>query len=91
MTQVRHRKEHKTRASKEPSLASNLELEGTSSFQSNTPNVSQQNLRKSLAQPNTGQSLDPNLKAELEPQFGHSFGDVRVHTELRFFQESREE
>ncbi len=83
MKEVRHRKEPKTRTSAERKLASDLESEQTSAFGSNTPNFSLQNLRESLTQPNPGHSLDPNLKAELEPQFGHNFGNVRVHADTK--------
>lgn len=79
MTQVR-RKEQKIRASSERKLASHLESEEASSFESNAPSVS--NLQASLAQQGAGQSLDTNLRTEIEPQFGHHFGDVRIHADL---------
>jgi TolA-binding protein len=80
---VRHRKEQKIRASNERKLASSLESQELTSFGSNTSNVSQQNLRASLAQPNAGQALDSSIRSDLEPQFGHHFGNVRVHADAQ--------
>lgn len=83
MTQVRHRKERKTRMPPERKVENQLESEGTSSFGSNTPHVAQPNLRAALAQPNAGQSLDASVRSELEPQFAHDFANVRVHADAQ--------
>ena len=79
MTQVRHRKEPKIRASDKRKSVSHLESEETTSMKSNTLG----HLRESLAQTNSGTSLDSNLRSELEPQFGHSFENVRVHSDTQ--------
>ena len=77
MTQVKHRKEHKIRVSDERKSVNHLGTEETSESKSN----SFQPLRELLAQPNSGTNLDSNLRSELEPQFGHSFENVRVHND----------
>ena len=87
MTQ-RQRKERKTRMPPERKVENRLESEdgsafGSNSFGSNTSHVAPPNLRAALAQPNAGQALDSNLRGELEPQFGHHFGDVRVHADAQ--------
>lgn len=38
-------------------------------------------LRRTLASPATGRSLDPAARRPLESRFGHNFGSVRVHAD----------
>jgi hypothetical protein len=77
MTQGKHRKEHKIRVSDERKSVKHLGTEETSEAKSD----SFQHLRESLAQSNSGKNLDSNLRSELEPQFGHNFENVRVHSD----------
>lgn len=43
--------------------------------------VSDQAVSSALADRSSGRPLDPTTQRDLEPLFGHSFGDVRVHTD----------
>ncbi len=81
MSQVRHRKERKTRMPIEHKVEPHLESQDMPELGINKPQFSSSNLRESLAQQSAGQSLDTNLRNELEPQFGHDFGSVRIHAD----------
>ncbi len=77
---VQSRQQRKTRMPEERKNA-NLEPEDQFAFSSKKPDSALQNLHESLAQPSAGLSLDPSLRSELEPQFGHSFQNVRIHAD----------
>ncbi len=83
MTQVRHRKERKTRMPIAHKAEQHLEPQDMPELGINKLQFAQTNLSAALAQQSAGQSLDTNLRSELEPQFGHHFGDVRVHADAQ--------
>ncbi|MFQ5855834.1 MAG: DUF4157 domain-containing protein [Anaerolineae bacterium] len=51
--------------------------------------VSEEAVRRAMADRSPGRPLDPAVQLDLEPRFGRSFADVRVHTDTKAAQLAR--
>jgi Domain of unknown function (DUF4157) len=60
-----------------------LKLQRKTNSENEQQNTFNSSLIEQTANSGSGQALDPELRATLEPQFGHSFADVRVFSDAQ--------
>ncbi len=77
MTNIRIQKDHKVE--KEALAAFNTN--DSSQYQAQTASQDNQKLVQALSNPSSGQNLDNSTREVLEPKFGHSFENVKIHAD----------
>ncbi len=82
MAADRHQIQRKADTSEDVTFAREVSQTNTTDSAAHT-NTGTQNLSEALSNPGSGQSLDTNAREFLEPKFGHSFENVKIHADGR--------
>ena len=81
MATEKYQIQRKAEKSSEVTFARDIADNTADSTQSAKGNT--QNLSEALSNPSSGQSLDSGARAVLEPKFGHSFENIKIHADSR--------
>jgi outer membrane protein OmpA-like peptidoglycan-associated protein len=71
------------KADKTSEVSFSSEMTNNTAESTQTSNGKAQQLSEALSNPNSGQGLDNSTRDILEPKFGHSFENVKIHADAR--------